>query len=43
MARTNAKNAFLGKKIDFKISSFEDMMPPEGGDAYNKSPLWREA
>jgi putative N6-adenine-specific DNA methylase len=28
MARTNAKNAFMGNKIDFKIASFEDMMPP---------------
>jgi putative N6-adenine-specific DNA methylase len=28
MARTNAKNAFMGKKIDFKVSSFEDMLPP---------------
>jgi putative N6-adenine-specific DNA methylase len=29
MARTNARNAFLGKKIEFRISSLEDMLPPE--------------
>lgn len=28
MAKTNAKNAFMGKKIDFKVSAFEDMIPP---------------
>lgn len=28
MAKTNAKNAFMGKKIDFKVSAFEDMLPP---------------
>jgi len=28
MARSNAKNAFLGKRIDFTISPFEEMMPP---------------
>ncbi len=27
-ARANARNAFLGKKIDFRISSFEDLVPP---------------
>ncbi len=32
MARSNAKNAFLGKRINFTISAFEDMMPAgEGG------------
>ena len=32
MARRNAKNAFLNKKIDFTISSFEEMLPSgEGG------------
>ncbi len=32
MARKNAKNAFLNKKIDFTISSFEEMFPAgEGG------------
>jgi putative N6-adenine-specific DNA methylase len=42
MARTNAKNAFLGKKIDFKISSFEDMMPPEGGGVLVTNPPYGE-
>jgi putative N6-adenine-specific DNA methylase len=32
MARSNAKNAFLAKRINFTISSFEDMLPAgEGG------------
>ncbi|MFO7922063.1 MAG: THUMP domain-containing protein [Bacteroidales bacterium] len=32
IAKANARNAFLKNKIDFRISSVEDMMPPgEGG------------
>ncbi len=38
MARSNAKNAFLGKKIDFKISSFENMVPPGNGGVLVMNP-----
>jgi putative N6-adenine-specific DNA methylase len=42
MARENAKNAFLGNKIDFTISSFEDMMPKEENGVLITNPPYGE-
>lgn len=42
MSRTNARNAFLGKKIDFRISPFEDLPPPEGGGVIVTNPPYGE-
>ncbi len=38
MARSNAKNAFLGKKVNFTISPFEDMLPPGDGGVLITNP-----
>ncbi|MGF1585886.1 MAG: class I SAM-dependent RNA methyltransferase [Bacteroidales bacterium] len=42
MAKTNAKNAFMGKKIDFKVSAFEEMLPPANGGMLITNPPYGE-
>ncbi len=42
IARNNAKNAFPGKKIEFRISSFENMMPPPGPGILITNPPYGE-
>jgi putative N6-adenine-specific DNA methylase len=42
IARTNAGNAFLGKKIGFKISSFESLVPPVGHGVLVTNPPYGE-
>jgi putative N6-adenine-specific DNA methylase len=42
IARTNARNAFLGKKIEFKISSFESLSPPAGPGVLVTNPPYGE-
>lgn len=41
-ARRNARNAFLQKRIDFRISPFEDMQPPAGGGVLLMNPPYGE-
>jgi putative N6-adenine-specific DNA methylase len=42
IARNNGKNAFLGKKIEFKVSSFESLIPPEGPGVLVTNPPYGE-
>ncbi len=42
IARNNAKNAFLGKKIEFKITSFDSVLPYEGGGVMLTNPPYGE-
>ncbi len=42
ISKQNAKNAFLGKKIEFKVSSFEEMNPPEGPGILVTNPPYGE-
>jgi putative N6-adenine-specific DNA methylase len=42
IARNNGRNAFLGKKIEFKVSSFENLVPPEGPGVLVTNPPYGE-
>ena len=42
IARRNARNAFLNKKIELKISSFENLHPPPGGGVLIINPPYGE-
>ncbi len=42
IARNNARNAFLSKRIDFRVSSFESLTPPEGPGVLVTNPPYGE-
>lgn len=42
IARNNAKSAFLHRKVEFRISSFENYIPPEGGGVLIVNPPYGE-
>ncbi len=42
IARANAKNAFLHRKVEFRISSIDDFVPPEGGGIVVVNPPYGE-
>lgn len=42
VSKRNAKNAFLGKKIDFRISSFDSLVPPDEAGVMITNPPYGE-
>ncbi len=42
LARSNAKSAFLGRKTTFRVSAFEEMLPPAGAGVMVTNPPYGE-